>query len=149
MPDGNESVILLPGNGSAFRATCSLNSLGTAAPDAANQVNYAYCLMLARAPTTSELSTHSGEMSSGSLTVQGLLDLLLASKDFQTDYFVSTMSNTGFVTFLCDLLLFEAPPATSLSTAVSGLNSGALTQQQVFDSIVQSASFGTANSILQ
>ena len=145
----NQDMVVFLDGAVIFRSTtCSLSALGTLNPTPTSEVEYAYCLVQARAADPAGLQSFSAALANNSITVQGILDDMFTSPEFQSKFDIASMSNSQFVTFLYGLLLFRLPTTTELNTYVSDLTTGGDSQQQVFDLLLQTAEFHSKNPIL-
>jgi hypothetical protein len=149
-PDGDVSkdAIILTGGAVLYRSTCSLDALGAAKVNATNEVAYTYCLLQARAADPAGLAGWLAALSSGSITLEELMDDFYNSQEFQGKYSIAAMTNSEFVTFLYGLVLFHVPDANELAEFTAELNSGRSSRQDVFNQIILGEEFRSKNSIL-
>lgn len=128
---------------------CDVASIAHAYPPTASyQLEYIYCLMLARLPDTGGETTYTQELENGQLTWQQMMDITFNSTEFNTHYNVGGLTNTQFVTGLYELLLSRAPDPNGLASYVQDLNSGNFTRQQVFDAFIAGQEFLNDSPVL-
>ena len=150
----NADQVNVPNMGVMGRSTCNLAALASAAQgsdDSTAQiyyfVDYAYCLVLLRHPSLSEIHAWADPMLSGDNDPYTVIYGLARQNEFSTKYNINAMSPNDYLLFLSRLLLMTDPSAAQMATVVGD---GTLLTQSKFtqyDTVVNSSYFGQANPI--
>ena len=96
-----------------------------------------YYTLFGRGMEDSETQALAQYIQGGVLDQTALANSLLSSPEFLDQYY--KLTDTAYVTLLCQNAFGETPAATDLSTYVSALESGTLTRAQVLTDVAQEA----------
>ena len=127
---------------------CELKTLVKFPATPSNQVQYLYCLLLGRTANPTDLNLYAGQLTQKQITINGLMDVMFNSAEFNSDYNIKTLTPVQFVTLLYNLLLFRAPDPTGLTYYTGTLTSGKLSKQGCFNIFVTSKEFMIKNAVL-
>ncbi len=127
---------------------CELTTLVKLPAIASNQVKYLYCLWLGRPANSADLTSYTGQLAQKKLTINGLMDIMLASTEFNYNFNIQSLTPVQFVTLIYNLLYFRTPEATTITTYAHKLTTGILSKQGFVDIIFASKEFVNKNRIL-
>lgn len=126
---------------------CSLDALDKSAFNHANQVAYAYCLILRRMPSPAEQWREVVAMKKDPSIFPTLTKMLL-SVEFRTDNQPVGLGNAQFIALLYRTLLGRAPDGQGLSAYVSKLDSGEVSGEQIVAELIHSYEFRSRHTVL-
>lgn len=126
---------------------CLLDAFDKSVFNHANQVAYAYCLVLRRMPSPSEQWSAVVAMKKDPSIVPTLMRML-NSVEFKTNSLPAGLGNAEYVTILYRLLLGREPDNNGLSTYVSKLNNGETSGEQIMAELINSYEFRSRHTIL-
>ena len=127
--------------------SCHLENLKRGVSNPANQVAYAYCLVLHRLPTPSEQWRYVLGLRKDK-DLGWVLANLLKAANADGGYLGEAKSNSDYVTRAYELLLQRAPDGSGMQNYLSDLRSGSLTREQMALSLIQAGEFKANNPIL-
>lgn len=126
---------------------CSLDAFDKSASNHANQVAYAYCLVLRRMPSPTEQWREVIAMKKDP-AIFPLLTKLLLSVEFRTENQPVGLGNRRYVTLLYRTLLGREPDNTGLSAYVSKLDSDEANGEQIVAELIHSYEFRSRHAVL-
>ncbi|RJT29445.1 DUF4214 domain-containing protein [Mesorhizobium waimense] len=126
---------------------CSLDAFDKSVFNHANQIAYAYCLILHRLPSPIEQWNSVVAMKKDPSIVPTLMQIL-HSVEFRTDNLPAEPENVEYVTILYRLLLGRDPDNNGLSVYVSRLNSGETSGEQIMAELIHSYEFRSRHTML-
>ncbi|WP_292484022.1 DUF4214 domain-containing protein [Mesorhizobium sp.] len=126
---------------------CSLDAFDKSVFNHANQIAYAYCLVLRRMPSPSEQWREVIAMKKDPSIVP-LLTKMLLSVEFRTDNQPVGLGNAQFVALLYRTLLGRDPDGQGLSAYVSKLDSDEASGEQIVAELIHSYEFRSRHSVL-
>ncbi|WP_352938544.1 DUF4214 domain-containing protein [Mesorhizobium sp. M0938] len=144
-PPDQTSVPAVVGTGTFH--PCSLDAFDKSAFNHANQVAYAYCLILHRMPSPTEQWREVVAMKKDP-SIFPTLTKLLHSVEFRTENRPVGLGNAQYVALLYRLLLGREPDNNGLSVYVSKLNSGKVSGEQIVAELIHSYEFRSRHTVL-
>lgn len=144
-PADQMSVPRVPGIG-AFHP-CSLDAFDKSVFNHANQIAYAYCLVLRRMPSPAEQWREVIAMKKDPSIVP-LLTKMLLSVEFRTDNQPVGLGNAQYVALLYRTLLGREPDGQGLSAYVSKLDSDKASGEQIVAELIHSYEFRSRHTVL-
>ncbi|WP_318528731.1 DUF4214 domain-containing protein [Mesorhizobium sp. YC-39] len=142
-PPGQTSVPAVAGT---FHP-CSLDAFDKSVFNHANQVAYAYCLILHRMPSPTEQWREVVAMKRDP-SIFPTLTKLLHSVEFSTENRPVGLGNAQYVALLYRLLLGREPDNNGLSVYVSKLNSGEVSGEKIVAELIHSYEFRSRHTVL-
>lgn len=126
---------------------CSLDAFDKSVFNHANQIAYAYCLILRRMPSPAEQWRAVVAMKKDPSIAPTLTKMLL-SVEFRTDNQPVGLGNAQFVTLLYRTLLGREPDGHGLSAYVSRLDSDEASGEQIVAEFIHSYEFRSRHTVL-
>ncbi|RWM99709.1 MAG: DUF4214 domain-containing protein [Mesorhizobium sp.] len=126
---------------------CSLDAFDKSVFNHANQIAYAYCLILRRMPSPAEQWREVVAMKKDP-SLSPILTKMLLSVEFRTDNQPVGLGNTQYVALLYRTLLGREPDGQGLSDYVSKLDSGEASGEQLVAEFIHSHEFRSRHTVL-
>nr|WP_245319671.1 DUF4214 domain-containing protein [Mesorhizobium temperatum] len=146
LPPAGQTSVPPVADAGAFHP-CSLDAFDKSAFNHANQIAYAYCLILRRMPSPAEQWREVVAMKKDQ-SIFPILTKLLLSVEFRTDNQPVGLGNAQFVALLYRTLLGREPDGQGLSAYVSKLDSGELSGEQIVAESIHSYEFRSRHTVL-
>lgn len=128
-------------NGSIITRNCHLKALGNGAVTPANQIAYAYCLVLARTADPDGLNNASKHVQSGNFNVISFLLSATQSPEFKSKFSSALDNDIHYKKFIYMLLMQREPSYAELARVY-------LTKESLIEKILQSSEFANLHMIL-
>lgn len=127
---------------------CDLSARNEQESLPAQEVRYAYCLVLGRDADGGGLEGWSTSLAAGNISSRDMLLAMVNSDEFNSRHSISGLTDGGYVNFLYLLLLERKADAVGLADYVRALGAGTMTRASVADGIVGSSEFMNKHPIL-